>query len=189
MTRLITRLLAAAILLTIAATSASASSDGQATPPMTLKDRIQFGLETSSLVGQYDITVKVTGSEAVLTGTVATEAQKAEAARVAKIAGAAKIQNNLVVDRDVDVTLADRMKAGFSKTGDKISDVWITTKVKWFYWGDERLKGSDIDVDTANRVVTLKGTVPNAAARARAVALATGAEGVRRVVDQLAIAK
>jgi hyperosmotically inducible protein len=72
--------------------------------------------------------------------------------------------------------------------GDEVSDSWITTKVKSQYFGADALKGSDISVDTNHEgVVTLTGTVPNEAARARAVEMAQSTKGVRRVVDELKI--
>jgi hyperosmotically inducible protein len=49
------------------------------------------------------------------------------------------------------------------------------------------LKDSKINVDTNDHVVTLKGTVGSDAAKARAVAIARGTEGVVRVVDQLVV--
>lgn len=69
-----------------------------------------------------------------------------------------------------------------------ITDAWITTKVKADFINEDTLKGSDINVDTNNHVVTLKGTVASAAGRARAVAIAKQIKGVNRVVDTLTIA-
>jgi hyperosmotically inducible protein len=69
-----------------------------------------------------------------------------------------------------------------------INDAWITTKVKTNFVNEDLLKGSDINVDTNNHVVTLKGTVTSAAGRARAVQLAKSTKGVTRVVDTLTIA-
>jgi osmotically-inducible protein OsmY len=66
------------------------------------------------------------------------------------------------------------------------SDTSITAKVKSQYQGVDAIKGSDINVDTdKDGVVTLKGTVPNETARARAVDIARNTKGVHRVVDQL----
>ena len=76
---------------------------------------------------------------------------------------------------------------GLSRTGETINDAWITTKVKWFFVGADALKGSDINVDTKDNVVTLKGTVKTEAGRAKAIALAKDTDGVKRVVDQLTI--
>jgi osmotically-inducible protein OsmY len=70
----------------------------------------------------------------------------------------------------------------------KITDSWITTKIKANFVNEDLLKGSDINVDTNSHVVTLKGTVPSAAGRARAVALAKSTKGVTSVHDALTIA-
>jgi osmotically-inducible protein OsmY len=153
----------------------------------TLKDRIEYQLQTDSTVKKYDIRVKVASGNVTLTGDVATEAQKTEAGKIAKIDGVAKVENDLKVDRVVDDTLAERAKKGMRRTGEAIDDVWITTKVKWFFLGDDLLKGSSINVDTKNRVVTLNGTVKTEAGRARAVALANDTDGVTKVVDRLTI--
>ena len=83
--------------------------------------------------------------------------------------------------------VADKTKEGLSKTGEVITDAWITTRVKSKFIGEDLLKDSDINVDTNDHVVTLKGTVISAAGRARAVEQAKEVEGVRRVVDQLRI--
>ena len=69
------------------------------------------------------------------------------------------MENDIAVDKNVDRTLADQAKAGMTKTGEVITDVWITSKVKWFFVGEDLLKGADINVHTTDHVVTLKGTV------------------------------
>jgi hyperosmotically inducible protein len=78
-------------------------------------------------------------------------------------------------------------KDGVSKTGEVITDGWITTRVKSKFVDEDLLKGSDIDVDTKDHVVTLNGTVLSSAARARAVAEAKEVEGVHKVVNNLRI--
>ena len=153
----------------------------------TLKDRIEYRLQTDPTVRKYDIRVKVASGNVTLTGDVATESQKTEAGKLARIDGVAKVENNLKVDRTVDETLTQRAKNGMRRTGEAIDDAWITTKVKWFFLGDNLLKGSSINVDTKDRVVTLNGTVKSEAGRARAVALANDTDGVTKVVDRLTI--
>ena len=49
------------------------------------------------------------------------------------------------------------------------------------------LDGSEINVDTNDHVVTLRGTVPSAVARAKAVSLAKQVDGVKSVKDELTI--
>ena len=80
------------------------------------------------------------------------------------------------------VAVAATMTAGCSQT-----DPGITTAVKSKFASDDVVKANRIDVDTKDKVVTLKGEVQSAAARARAVELAKSTEGVRDVVDSLTI--
>lgn len=153
-----------------------------------LKDRVEHRLETHATLRKYDIKVAVANAVATLTGDVATEAQKAEAGKVAGgVRGITKVVNNITVDKNEDTELGDRAKKGLNKAGTAITDAWITTKVKWFLTFDDSLDGSNINVDTANKVVTLKGTVKSAAQKARAVQLAQQTEGVGKVVDQMTV--
>lgn len=167
----------------------ASSAPGQAVPDDTLKDRIEYRLETAPGLRKYDVSVKVEAGAVILTGTVATEAQRTEAGTLADIKGVTSVNNQITVEKDADKTLADRAKAGLRKTGGAISDGWITARVKWFYMGDDLMKDSSIDVDTKNRVVTLAGTVKTQAAKTRAVALANSADGVLSVVDHLTVVK
>ena len=68
-----------------------------------------------------------------------------------------------------------------------ITDAWITTRLKAKFVDEPLLKDSDINVDTNDHVVTLKGTVMSSAGKARAAEIATGNEGVKRVVNQLVV--
>ena len=67
------------------------------------------------------------------------------------------------------------------------TDAGVTTKVKAKFAADDTVKAYQIDVDTANKVVTLKGNVETSAAKTMAVQIARDTEGVARVVDQLAV--
>ncbi|HXT69466.1 MAG TPA: BON domain-containing protein [Vicinamibacterales bacterium] len=170
--------------------AAQARTSAPASPAVTddsIKDRVNYRLETSNVVRKYDVKVKVEKGVVTLSGDVATAAQKAEAGRLAKVTGVTRVQNDIAVDPNEDKTVTERVKSGLTKTGEKITDAWITTKVKWFFLGEDALKGSDINVDTANHVVTLKGTVKSAAGKARAMQLAKNTDGVTKVVDQLMI--
>lgn len=154
-----------------------------------LKNRIDFGIETNTLIRRYDIDVTVVNGDVTLKGDVATEAQKAEATRLSKAAGANKIDNAITVDPGEDEAVAVRLKSNFNKAGEPITDVWITSKVRWFFVADDTLKGSSIYVGSRDHVVTLKGMARTNAARTRAVSLAMDTEGVRRVVDELTIGR
>jgi hyperosmotically inducible protein len=180
----------AAILIAPMAVTQPILASGQAqVSDDTLKDRIAYRLETADAVKKYDLHVKVDAGVVMLKGTVATAAQKAEAGTLANIKGVTKVDNQIAIDKDADVTLSDHAKAGLRRTGEAITDTWITTKVKWFYMGDSLMDGGKVDVNTSNRVVTLGGTVKTPAAKIRAVALANSTDGVMKVVDTLVVVK
>jgi len=84
-------------------------------------------------------------------------------------------------------TAGEKSKNALSKTGEVITDAWITTKLKADFVNEDTLKGSSINVDTNDHVVTLKGTVKTPAGKQRAVQIAKTTEGVKNVVDQLVI--
>ena len=74
-----------------------------------------------------------------------------------------------------------------SAIGCSKSDAAIAEQVKNRLVADEATKSSQIDVTTANQVVTLAGNVDSAAAKAKAVELARTTDGVRDIVDKLAV--
>ena len=84
-------------------------------------------------------------------------------------------------------SLAGAALLAFATVACSQSDPGITTAVKSKFAADDTVKAYRIDVDTKDRIVTLKGEVDNAAAKVRAVELARGVEGVRDVVDQTTI--
>ena len=65
------------------------------------------------------------------------------------------------------------------------TDAGITTNVKTKLAADDTVKAYEINVDTANGVVTLTGTVENPAAKEQAIVIARQTDGVRDVVDQI----
>ena len=83
--------------------------------------------------------------------------------------------------------VAEKTKDGLSKTGEVMTDGWITIRVHERFITESLLKNSDISVDTDKHVVTLKGTVTNLAGRRKATSITMRTEGVRRVVNRLTI--
>jgi len=103
-----------------------------------------------------------------------------------------KDKNVVVQSKDAVVkgakAAAGATKDGVSKTGEVMTDTWITTRVAARFVDEPLLKDSNINVDTSKHIVTLKGTVINSAGRTKATSVARGTEGVRRVVNHLTIA-
>ncbi|TWI05757.1 hyperosmotically inducible protein [Luteimonas cucumeris] len=72
-----------------------------------------------------------------------------------------------------------------AQANEPVTDAWITTKVKADLLATDGVAGTDINVDTQNGVVTLRGTVKSQAEADRAAEIARGIEGVTRVDSQL----
>ncbi len=176
-----------------------------------LKSRIESRLKGSATLKDSDIDVAVDHGVVTLSGTVHSEAQSLRARSLAKVSGVTDVTNKLTVDSKTTRAMdkaGNKTDHAMDKAGDKtaraarkadakasaggldanITDAWITTKIKTSFLNEDPLKGSDINVDTNNHVVTLKGTVASAAGRTRAVSLAKQTKGVARVVNNLTIA-
>ena len=82
---------------------------------------------------------------------------------------------------------ADKTADALGKAGDKVGDTAVTTRVKAGFSKEPLLKETAIDVQTADGVVTLRGSVGSDAARARAAAIASATDGVTRVVNMLVV--
>ena len=83
--------------------------------------------------------------------------------------------------------VAETTREVAAATGAAVTDGWITAKLKAKFADEVALNGSDISVETSDHTVTLKGSVSSPAARLRAVEIANGTEGVRLVVNRLAV--
>lgn len=89
----------------------------------------------------------------------------------------------------------EKDKAGFEKNkstteviGDGINDSWLWFKVRSALMMADDLRDSTISVSVSNEVVTLAGTVANAAQKASAEKTAKGVTGVKSVKNDLKIA-
>lgn len=75
-----------------------------------------------------------------------------------------------------------------SSVGQGANDMWLWTKTRAALMTTDDLRESTVNVDVANDVVTLKGTVANAAQKAKAESVAKAIEGVKSVKNDLKIA-
>ena len=80
---------------------------------------------------------------------------------------------------------ATDMKQGAEQVGNKVDDAAITAKVKTAMIAEPGLKALQIDVDTANGVVTLSGAVDTPQNLERATQVAQAVEGVKSVDNRL----
>jgi osmotically-inducible protein OsmY len=126
----------------------------------------------------------VTTNSGVVTleGTARTDAEKRQAVAIARSTdGVKNVQDRLTISPSREPAARSPLPqvAG--------GDAWITTKIQSKYFMDRSVKSTQINVDTAAGVVTLTGTVPDAAAKQTAEAIARGTTGVKRVVNNLQV--
>jgi len=72
-----------------------------------------------------------------------------------------------------------------AKTG--MSDSWLTAKTKIALYGDDRVKGGQVSVETVSGVVSLRGKVDSEDAKAAAASVAQAVEGVKSVRNDLEV--
>lgn len=162
--------------------------------------RIEARMKASPVLRQDRIDVRVENGVVTLSGKVAAAAHSARAAALAKVPGVTRIDNRLEVDPSLarkapspgapgrpGTGPGDKTKAAAGSVADAVTDAWIVAKLNADFVGEDLLKGSDINVDSTRHIVTLKGTVPSAAGRSRAVQIAKTTKGVAQVIDVLTI--
>jgi len=205
-----TALLVGGMVPATARIAAAAPQTTSATADKTLHSRIEGRIHNDATLKKYNIDVSVEGGVATLTGTVPTEADRTKATSLARVDGVSRVDNKISVDPNTGTkgtagtikekskegaektkngakTVGEKTKEGAVKVGDEITDAYLISKIHADFVNEDTLKGSDINVDSDDHVVTLKGSVMSAAGRARAVAIAKNTKGVKRVVDQLTV--
>ena len=81
----------------------------------------------------------------------------------------------------------DKAKSTTQEAKTMVSDSWITSKTKIALFADERVKGTQVGVDTMKGVVHLRGKVDSDEAKTAAADVAKGIEGVQSVKNDLQV--
>jgi hyperosmotically inducible periplasmic protein len=136
--------------------------------------QIRMRLQKNPDLRDNAIGVSVHNGVATLTGSVDTETEKSDAARLALVNGIVGVDNRL------DVASNGVRQA--------VSDSGLTAKIKGKLVEDEMIRFSDVAVTTNNGVVTLTGTVADEEALKQALSVARSSGGVARVENDLTIA-
>tara|TARA_R110002126_G_scaffold16527_22_gene66051 strand:+ start:1391 stop:1957 length:567 start_codon:yes stop_codon:yes gene_type:complete len=137
-------------------------------------------------LNSFDINTDVKNGKVTLTGKVDREVDKALAAElVENLDGVSSVDNKLTVMAD--------SKKGHSKGHDDdaggLTDAKVATVVKTRLLFESETSGTAIDVDVENGVVMLKGEVDSDAESDLAEAIAKKTKDVKRVDNQLTVAK
>jgi hyperosmotically inducible periplasmic protein len=144
------------------------------------KDRAK---ELAKVSGVTDVDSKIEVESTGPSTVDKAEAKTKEAAKETKEA----TKDAAKATKDATKKGAEKTKDAVATTGEVINDAWITSKISADFVNEDALKGSDINVDTKDHVVTLKGTVASAAGKARAEEIAKTTKGVKRVQNTLTI--
>jgi len=85
-------------------------------------------------------------------------------------------------------TYAQEAKRAGRKIGTGVSDGWLWVKARYELAAADDLRDSTIDVDVDHDAVTLTGTVPTAAQKAKAAQIVKAVEGVKAVKNEITVA-
>lgn len=189
--------------VTLGVTAATAQVGAMKDGWLVMKVHSEFVNE--DLLGGSNIDVDVKNGVVTLQGTVTSEVARARALEVARkndgvkgvvdqlrIAPPTSNKAERAADKAEDTMdkAGDKTASAAKKTGRAIDDGWIKSKIYTQYLADWNtvLDDSDIDIDVSNNMVTLSGTVKSAQAKAKAVSIAKGTDGVKSVKDKLRVA-
>lgn len=171
--------------------SDTASNDGrtfmQTVEDANLTAQVKSQLLWNSEIGGLGIDVDTRGGVVSLSGSVDSEAEAELAEQIARNTNHVRdVENHLKVGGE-PATLSAKAGETMHAAGQKISDGWVTTKVKSALLYNRLVDGTDIDVDTDNGVVTLRGKVDSDAERDTAVSVARSIKGVKSVQTKLQV--
>lgn len=136
-----------------------------------VKSRLLWNDTTDGL----DIEVDTVNGRVSLTGDATTEAEKDLATRLAmRTDGVRSVDNKIVVKPSTQPQPEN--------ADERISDTWITTKVKSSLLMSNNVDGLDLTVETKDGVVTLAGAASSTSERDLAIEIAKDIKGVKSVV-------
>lgn len=128
------------------------------------------------------VNVKTISGKVILLGSVNSSSAKKTAGLLASnTQGVVTVDNRLAVEETEKTMVMASATEEAIGLGQRISDSWITTKVKSTLMYAGNINGSDISVTTKDGVVSLNGKVASGVEHALAVELAKNVQGVTRV--------
>ena len=146
-----------------------------------VKSQLLWNSNTSGLA----IDVDTRNGVVSLSGNVASEDEAELAEQIARnTRDVLGVENNLKVNNE-DTSIADKAARESRELAQQVSDGWITAKVKSSLLYNRNVDGSDINVDTQNGVVTLRGHVDSDFEREQAITIARNIKGVKSVKSEL----
>jgi hyperosmotically inducible protein len=163
----------AAVALAFAAPAMAEKTAGNMVDDGTIATSVKAGLVAQEGVPSGDVNVEVYKGVVLLSGFVKTQAEKDMAGKVAKgVKDVASVRNEIAIHPATSM-------------GTKLDDTMLVSKVKAALIDAKDVKSGQINVEARGGIVQLGGFVSGAKMRDRALAVAKGVEGVKRVDDAL----
>jgi len=163
----------AAMLIALAVPAQAAKTTGEHVDDGTIQTSVKAGLLAEKGVPSNDVNVETYKGVVLLSGFVTTQEQKDAAGRVASgVSGVQQVRNQIAIHPSTSM-------------GTKMDDTMLVGKVKAALIDSADVKGGQINVEARGGIVQLGGFVTSGTMRDRAMAIAKGVEGVKRVDDAL----
>jgi hyperosmotically inducible protein len=171
----ISSLMFGALMLLLTFGCSSTQTVGEEIDDATITTKIEAKLTGDPDVSAFNVDVDTNDGVVRLSGEVEKAEAKAEAEKLARdTEGVRRVIN--------DITVGEGRGAG-----DRLSDTEITTKIKAKITGDGDLSPFNINVDTKEGVVTLRGTVKSMESKQEAERIARETSGVKSVENMLQV--
>ncbi len=180
-----------------------AEQASQTVDDVTITTSVKAKFTTDDTVKARNVEVDTEDGVVSLRGTVATQSEADRAVQIAEqVEGVRQVRSFLKVDtaeipsdnadtseelKQTAEKIGTKIETGVDAAADKTVDAAITAEVKLKLATDDLVKARNIDVDTENKTVTLKGTVSSKAEEQRAIQIAQAVDDVRRVRSDLSI--
>lgn len=158
----------------------------QATQDAWLKGKVETAMLLNGHLNNFKIETEVEGGTVELSGEVDSDIKHDLAEEIALgVDGVKDVTNNIKVKTDIAANETDTKSRSLKA---KFDDLTLGTTVKTKLVANTNIAARDINVDTMNGVVTLKGEVDSKIERDLAVKIAENVEDVKKVEDELTIA-
>jgi hyperosmotically inducible periplasmic protein len=165
-----------------------------------IEQGVKSRLAADTQLASEDISVNADAekNQVTLSGTVHSNQARAQAVALAKQAKPGiDVEDRMEVKpkefsraeytEDMARDARHKAKGAGQKIGDTMDDAWIHTKISAKLIANSSTPARKIDVDVVNNMVTLRGAVDSAAAKAEAERVAKDTEGVKGVRNQLKV--
>lgn len=146
-----------------------------------VKSQLLWNSNTSGLA----IDVDTRNGMVTLKGNVESDAEAQLAEQIAQNTSDVRGVKNMLKVEGMPATASGKIEKEAKQAGEAVSDGWITTKVKSALLYNRTVDGTDIDVETKNGVVTLRGHIDSDYEGKQAVNIASGIKGVKSVKSDL----